>query len=138
MSILKRPERIRELPRFRGLSTAEMNRIASAGTVVTVPARWSMILEGTPPDEAYLILDGQVAVRRHGEEIARLNPGDIVGEISLHEHRLRTATVTAVTPLELLHIARATFATLYDEIPAFRQAVDVTVAERLGTPNPDV
>ena len=134
MPILKRPERIKELPRFRGLSDQEMNRIATAGTVVTVPARWSMILEGSPPDEAYLILDGRVVVRRHGEEVAELAPGDIVGELSLHEHTLRTATVTALTPLELLHLSRDAFIRLYDEGPAFREAVDATVAERLGGP----
>ena len=132
MPILKRPERIKELPRFRGLSDAEMNRIAAAGTVVTVPERWSMILEGSPPDEAYLILEGRVMVRRHGEEVAELAPGDIVGEISLHEHTLRTATVTALSPLELLHLGREAFTRLYDDVPAFRQAVDATVAERLG------
>lgn len=135
MSILKRPERIKELPRFRGLSDAEMNRIAAAGTVVTVPARWSMILEGSPPDDAYLILDGRVAIRRHGEQIAELSPGDIVGEISLHEHRLRTATVTALVPLELLHLGKDAFLRLYDEVPAFREAVDATVAERLAPPD---
>lgn len=133
MPILKRPERIRELARFRGLTDAEMNRIAAAGTVVTVPARWSMILEGSPPDEAYLILGGQVMVRRHGEDVAELHPGDIVGEISLHEHRLRTATVTAVTALELLHLGREAFTRLYEGVPAFREAVDATVAERLST-----
>ncbi|MGH3358139.1 MAG: cyclic nucleotide-binding domain-containing protein [Nocardioidaceae bacterium] len=131
MPILKRPERIRELPAFRGLSDAEMNKIAAAGTVVTVPARWSMILEGSPPDEAYLILDGQVVVRRQGEQVAELQPGDIVGEISLHERILRTATVTALTPLELLHLGRDAFTRLYESVPAFRDAVDATVSERL-------
>lgn len=133
MPILKRPDRIRELPRFRDVSTAHMNRIAATGTVVTVPAGWSMITEGSPPDDAYLIMEGTVVVRRHGEEIATLAPGDIIGEISLHEHRLRTATVTAQTPLELLHLARSEFRELYDEIPDFRDAVDATVSERLGS-----
>ncbi|UPK74805.1 cyclic nucleotide-binding domain-containing protein [Nocardioidaceae bacterium SCSIO 66511] len=131
MAILKRPERIKELPRFRGVSDADMNQIAAAGTVVTVPARWSMILEGSPPDEAYLIMSGEVVVRRQGEEIARLAPGDIVGEISLHERRLRTATVTADTPLELLHLTRDAFGRLYEQVPDFKAAVDATVSERL-------
>ncbi|UYM07102.1 cyclic nucleotide-binding domain-containing protein [Solicola gregarius] len=133
MPILKRPERIKELPRFRGVSDAHMNQIAAAGSIVTVPERWSMIIEGSPPDQVYLIMAGQVVVRRQGEEIARLSPGDIVGEMSLHEHRLRTATVTAETPLELLHLTREAFGRLYDEVPDFRDAVDATVAERLDS-----
>ena len=131
MPILKRPDRIRELPRFRDVSTEHMNTIASTGTVVTVPARWSMILEGSPPDDAYLIIEGAVTVRRRGEEIATLGPGDIIGEISLHERRLRTATVTAKSALELLHLTREGFSKLYESVPDFRDAVDATVAERL-------
>jgi len=47
-------------------------------------------------------------------------------------HRLRTGTVTAATGLELLHLTHGSFQQLYDDIPAFRQAVDTTVEERLS------
>ena len=132
MAILKRPERLKELPRFRGLSDPEMRQIAEAGTVVTVPAHWSMISEGAPPDQVYLIMEGRVSVTSGGKELAQLEPGHLVGEMSLHEHSLRTATVTALTPLELLHITQDSFNDLYAAIPAFQQAVDATVAERLA------
>ena len=49
MAIWKRPERLKALPRFRDLSEKQMKQIAEAGTIVTVPAGWSMIWEGSPP-----------------------------------------------------------------------------------------
>lgn len=132
MSFLKRPERLKKMPRFAGLSQAQMQKIAEAGTIVNVPAHWSMISEGGPPDQVYLIIDGRVAVSVDGKQIAELEPGHIVGEISSHKHVLRTATVTALTPLELLHITPKAFEELCAKIPAFQQAVDDTVAERLA------
>lgn len=132
MSFLKRPERLKELPRFRGLSKEEMHLIAEAGTIVHVPAHWSMIAEGAPPDQVYLIVDGRVAVTQDGKQIAELEAGHIVGEIASSKHVLRTATVTALTPLELLHITSAAFGELCKTIPAFQQAVDDTVAERMA------
>ena len=136
MAILKRPERLKELPRFRDLSDAEMKQIAEAGTLVTVPANWSMILEGGPPDEVYLIVNGQVKVTSHGKELAILEPGHIVGEISQQAHVLRTATVTALSPLELLHLTPESFQELCDKVPAFQRAVDATVAERRAEREP--
>lgn len=132
MAFLKRPERLKELPRFRDLSDAEMRQIAEAGTIVTVPEHWSMIGEGGPPDQVYLIVEGRVSVTSHGKELAVLEPGHIVGEISQTQHILRTATVTALTPLELLHITPEAFKDLCVKVPAFQQAVDATVEERLA------
>lgn len=132
MAILKRPERLKDLPRFGALSSGEMRKIAGAGTIVTVPERWSMIWEGSPPDQVYLIVEGRVSVTRGGKEIAQLEPGHIVGEISASEHVLRTATVTALTELELLHLTPAAFGELRRSIPAFQRAVDATVTERLA------
>ena len=47
--------------------------------------------------------------RRHGvgararRRVAQLGPGDIVGEAAIVNHSLRTATIVALTPLELIH-----------------------------------
>ena len=70
----------RDLPLFADLSGREIKDIFRAGEEVSVPAGWSLILEQTPPDAAYLILSGTAAVRVKGDEIAELGPGDIDGE----------------------------------------------------------
>ena len=67
--------RLTGLDRFSDLSNAEVKLIASRGTQVHLPADWSLIWEKTPADKAYIILRGEVSVRRKGEEIARLGPG---------------------------------------------------------------
>ncbi|MGC4936491.1 cyclic nucleotide-binding domain-containing protein [Kribbella sp. DT2] len=126
----------RDLPLFADLSGREIKDIFRAGEEVSVPAGWSLIMEQTPPDAAYLILAGTATVRVKGEEIAELGPGDIAGEVAVRQNRLRTATVTAKSRLQLLHFTREKFDDLTTRLPNFRDAIDATIAERRG-PQPN-
>ena len=132
MSFLKRSKPFEDIPRFGDLSKAEMQRVVEAGRPVHVPKGWSLLNESTPPDQAYIVIDGTLEVVHKGKRIAQLERGDIVGEIALTTHRLRTGTVTALEPLEMLNIPHQAFQELYDDIPAFREAVDKTVESRLS------
>lgn len=125
-------DRFKELSHFDGLSDAQVQKIVDNSTHVTLPADWAVFGENTPADKAYLLLDGEVSVRRHGEEIARLGPGDTLGEVALVKHSLRTATVISVTPLELLHFTAEAVQKLSEEIPQFRRALEATAEERLS------
>ncbi len=122
----------RDLPLFANLTGGQIKDIFKAGEDVSVPAGWSLIGEMTPPDAAYLILNGNAVVREKGEQIAELGPGEIVGEVGVRQNRLRTATVTAKNRLQLLHFSKADFDRLTQQIPEFRKAIDDTIAERRG------
>ena len=124
----------RDLPLFADLSGRDIRDIFRAGEEVSVPAGWSLILEQTPPDAAYLILSGTAAVREKGEEIAELGPGDIAGEVAVRKNTLRTATVTAKSRLQLLHFTREKFDDLTRRLPAFRDAIDATEQRPLELP----
>jgi CRP-like cAMP-binding protein len=121
------------MPIFDGFSDADVQVIKSAGTFVTIPANWSLIWEKTPSDKAYVILSGEVSVRRNGAEIARLGAGDVVGESSIVNHSLRTASIVSLTKLEVLHFTRDEVDRLCAEVPAFKDALDRTTHERLAT-----
>ena len=57
----------------------------------------TLVEQGAPGGELYLILDGVLAVVIDGEELAEIGPGAIVGEGALLEGGTRTATLTART-----------------------------------------
>ncbi len=122
---------VEDLALFRDLSRGNVREIVKAGQRVTVPQGWSLIAEKTPGDAAYLLLDGRVAVFLDGTKVAELGRGDIVGEIALRAKRLRTATVSAMTALELLRFGAEEFADLTERFPAFRQAIDANTEQRL-------
>jgi CRP/FNR family transcriptional regulator, cyclic AMP receptor protein len=132
MGLLQKSRALRNCRHFADLDQREMRMVCDAGLEVTVPERWSFIWENTPGDRAYLLLDGQATVLVGGEQIAELGPGDLVGEVALRSRRLRTAAVTATTPLTLLSFTQERFDDLYRRVPAFREAVDTTVAARTG------
>jgi Cyclic nucleotide-binding domain len=57
----------------------------------------TLVEQGAPGDELYLVLDGVLAVDVDGEEVAEIGPGAIVGERALLEGGTRTATLRART-----------------------------------------
>ena len=117
---------------YDAFAPEEIARIAAAGTRVRVPQGWSPIWEHTPADKAYVILEGTVSVRHHGEEIAQLGPGEIVGEAAIVNHSLRTASIVALTPLDLIHFTDEAVRRLCDEMPSFKSALEAVAVERFG------
>jgi CRP/FNR family cyclic AMP-dependent transcriptional regulator len=115
---------------FSMFTPEEIARISASGTRVTLPEGWAPISESTGADKAYIILNGTVSVRSHGDEVARLGTGDIVGEAAILNHSLRTATIVALTPLELIHFTKEQLDRLNVEMPAFHEALEMTAAER--------
>jgi CRP/FNR family transcriptional regulator, cyclic AMP receptor protein len=120
------------IDRFSSLSDAEVAKIARVGTYVTVPADWGLMGEGTSADKAYLLISGEVSVRKDGREVATLGPGDIFGEMGIVSHKLRSATVVSLSRLECLHFTRAQIEQLEKEIPAFKEALEAAARERSG------
>jgi CRP-like cAMP-binding protein len=120
------------IDRFSDLSDKEVAKIAAAGTYVTVPADWALMGEGTASDKAYLLISGEVSVRKDGKEVAQLGPGDIFGEMGIIKHKLRTATVVSLSRLEALHFTKEQVEDLEKSIPAFREALEASTTELSG------
>jgi CRP-like cAMP-binding protein len=127
----QRIEELARVNRFHDFTDEEIGQVVDAATYLTVPEDWALMVEQQPADKAYLILSGEVSVRRHGEEVARLGAGEVIGEMALVNHKLRSATVVADTPLEVLHFTVDTVAQLTAKIPHFRDALMGAVEERI-------
>jgi CRP-like cAMP-binding protein len=115
---------------FSMFTPEEIALISASGTRVTLPEGWAPIWESTGADKAYIILNGTFSVRSHGQEVAQLGAGDIVGEAAIVNHSLRTATIVALTPLELIHFSKEQLERLSVEMPSFHDALERTAAER--------
>ncbi|RMH58870.1 MAG: cyclic nucleotide-binding domain-containing protein [Candidatus Hydrogenedentota bacterium] len=74
-----------------------------------LPAGTELIREGRVEGTLYVLLSGELAVYKGGEEINRIStPGDVIGELGALAEWPRTATVMAVSPAEVLAIRRVT------------------------------
>jgi Cyclic nucleotide-binding domain len=58
----------------------------------------TLVAQGDPGHELYLLFDGLLAVEIDGRTVVELGPGAVVGEVALLEGGRRTATLRAVTP----------------------------------------
>jgi CRP/FNR family cyclic AMP-dependent transcriptional regulator len=115
--------RLATLPAFATCRMRDLQDLATSARHSSVPANWPLIHQDTPADSCYVILDGTATVAIAGTPVATLDAGAVVGEMALATGRLRNATVTSVTPLDLLHIDAAEFQALLDRRPALREAL---------------
>jgi CRP/FNR family cyclic AMP-dependent transcriptional regulator len=126
-----RVELIRRLPLFELCSKRDLRRIASLADERRVEPGTELIREGEPGTEFYVVVEGEVDVRRRGRRIARLGAGSFVGEIALLSRSPRTATVIAATPLRVLAISGRDFVDLLDTLPELWLKVARTLADRV-------
>jgi hypothetical protein len=123
---------IREIDMFRPLPAAVLERLARHLKEVRKPAGATIMREGDPGDLFYVIADGEVSVTKKGVEIARLGAGSYFGEIALLRDVPRTATVTAITDVRLMGLARRYFLEAVTGSTSSTAAADDEVGRRLA------
>ena len=124
-------EHLRNVSLFSACSTKDLQKIAKAGDEITMPAGSLIVDQGQTGREAFVVLEGTVAVKRNGKKVATLGPGTVVGELSLLDHGPRTATVTCETDCTLMLITQRHFSAVLDEIPALSHKILAALAGRI-------
>jgi CRP-like cAMP-binding protein len=109
-------EQLRQVPGFDKLPETTLARIESLSTEMSVAAGAVLTTQGEPGRQAFIVLEGNAAVRRDGEVLAVVSAGALIGETALLDGGPRTADVIAVSPLRVLVVNPAEFATLYDDL----------------------
>jgi hypothetical protein len=72
--------------------------------ITSFPAGATLIRQGTPGTDVYLVLDGVVRVERGGEPLGDYGPGAMFGERAHLEGGVRTASIVAVTPCKVASV----------------------------------
>lgn len=125
-------ELIKGAPLFEHCSKQDLRHIARIADELDIPAGKVLIEGGERGREFFVIVSGNVDVRRKGRKIATLGPASFVGEMALLSKAPTNATVTAATPLHVLVITDRAFLDLLDRTPHLWQKVASVLAERLG------
>lgn len=124
-------ETLRTVPLFSGCTTKELEKVAKASDEITMTAGTLIVDQGQTGREAFVILDGEVTVKRNGRKVATLGSGDVVGELSLLDHGPRTATAVCETDASLLIIDQRRFLNVLDEVPAISHKLLASLASRI-------
>jgi CRP/FNR family cyclic AMP-dependent transcriptional regulator len=128
---------LRQAPLFEGLSRRELTELARRTEDIELDPGTVLCREGEIGQEFFVILEGDVDVKRKGKRLGTRGAGDFIGEIALLEDIKRTATVTAKTPLHVLVLTRPAFQHLVNEHPGVERKVMRTLARRLAALSTD-
>jgi CRP/FNR family transcriptional regulator, cyclic AMP receptor protein len=124
-------EHLARVPLFSDCSKGELERLARRTTDIAIEAGQSILKEGRTGFEFFVIVEGTAEVTRRGKRIVDLGPGDFFGELALLDNAPRDATITAVTPLEVIVLTRAEFNTALAEAPGMTRKLMTGMARRL-------
>jgi CRP/FNR family cyclic AMP-dependent transcriptional regulator len=122
---------LRSVPLFSGMTDRSIDTIAQLANETRVPAGTVLAREGEAGSSFVVIRAGAAAVEQAGAALRRLGPGDYFGEIALIDGGVRTATVTAIDPIDAVVVERDGFERLMRDFPAIRIELLGALTQRL-------
>jgi len=124
-------ELLKRVPLFERCSKSELQQVARLADEVNLPAGRTLTKEGAPGREFVVLVEGKAEVRRKGRKVRELSGGDFLGEIALIADVPRTATITTLTPVDILLLTARDFRTLLKDVPSLQPKVLYALATRM-------
>jgi CRP/FNR family transcriptional regulator, cyclic AMP receptor protein len=126
-----RQQLLGQVPLFSACSDKELDALARHAELVDFRAGETLMTEGEPGHEFFVIVDGEVGVTTGGETLAKLGPGAYVGELALLDPGPRTATVTSLRDTSAVLLGSREFYAAVDESPVLARKLLAGMAHRL-------
>jgi CRP-like cAMP-binding protein len=124
-------ELIRGVPLFAQADDALLERLAGEFMERTY-APGELIAEEGETGRTFVVIDrGEVTVTVHGQEVARLGPGDAFGEMALIDKSARSATVKADTEVHGYQLPVWSFRPFVEGHPEITWALLEGLAQRV-------
>jgi len=118
-------------PVFSSLPAEILEAITAAGEERSFQPGETVVREGDPGEELFVILQGEARVERGGVPLATFGPGEFFGEVAVLDGRPRSADVVAVTQLRCLAISRDPIRAALEREPRAAWAMLKILAGRL-------
>lgn len=131
-------EQLQAVPLFSELNQRQLKRVGRDFRDRRFKAGTSIVRQDEMSGVGFFIItEGEASVIVDGREVARLGAGEHFGELALISEGLRTATVTARTPLRCLEITFWDFRRIAKDNPdiawkLLQYVVGLLVDERLA------
>jgi signal transduction histidine kinase len=111
---------LRAVPLFARLTESQAALLAATGVRRKVLAGEVVFRESQSPDGLHVVLEGRLRIYKRAEDdtevdLSTAGPGDTYGEMALLDDGVRSASVVALEPTELLVLGREPFLRLLSE-----------------------
>jgi 2-oxoglutarate dehydrogenase E1 component len=107
-------EILRKLPLLKGLSDGDISGIAATAEFITYETGDTICRQGDVGRDLYILVSGSVLIQQGSRILAKLDAGDVVGELAVLDDQPRSADVVAVEEVILLEIRGAEFGALLE------------------------
>jgi len=124
-------ELLKRVPLFAGCSKKELEGIARIADEIDFKPGKTLITEGSPGREFFVLAEGTAEITRKGRKIDTAGPGDFFGEMALLADQPRNATVTTTSPVDALVVSARSFRALIEDSPLIALKIMRAVADRL-------
>jgi len=124
------PSQLKRIPLFAEASDEELKKVAAFAETKEVGEGTEVIGEGEFSRALLAIEDGNAQVTKDGEKVADLGPGDIFGEAGMLDDDVRSASVTATSPLKLISMGHFEVKRLKKDAPDVYAKIEALVEER--------
>jgi len=127
-------EMLQRVPLFAHCSKKELAEVAALADELQLEEGRELTREGKLGREFFVIVEGEVVVRRKGKKVATSGAGDFIGEMSLVTGRPRNATVTTTKVTRVLVVTDTAFRRLLETSPSIPRKLLWALAERIPEP----
>ena len=97
---------LRQVPLLSHLPPSALGRIDSASGIERHDPGETILAEGGPPGDAYVIWEGHVQILRHRRPRRIAGPGEVIGELAALHGKPRSATAVTLDETVLLTLPR--------------------------------
>lgn len=130
------PEALHPIPLLSALSEGAFRRVLGTLVLRRLPAGALVVREGEPGASFFLVAGGRLRVFAtdglgRQTELAQLGEGAVFGEMALLSAQPRTASVEALTEVDVFEVGRQSLAAIADELGAVAEALHAFTRERL-------
>ena len=121
---------LQSIPLFEALPRDARGVIAQHADEIDVDEGTELVRQGEWAYEFFVIREGSAEVRRDGEHVADLGPGDFLGEMGIVSKATRNATVTATTDSRVIVMTEQDFRSMSRSNPDIAGRIQAAVEER--------
>jgi len=122
---------VRQVSFFHPLPFAIVEHLTSELQSATYEPGDTIIEDGEPGERFYIIVEGRARAAKDGQQLREMSTGESFGEIALLRRIPRTATVTALSRLEVRTLAREEFLAAVTGNPESVERAEEVVSNRL-------
>jgi|SRR6266498_2661732 len=121
---------LRSIALFESLPRDTLRVVAQDADQIDVPEGTQLVRQGEFAYEFFVIEDGSAEVDRDGDMIAKLGPGDFLGEMGILEKVVRNATVVTTSPAKVIVMTEQALRSIARIDPEVASRISAAVEER--------